>query len=112
MDWGAAAYRARRLIAARKRVVPEPRSLALIDFLAERGTVTAAELREHGPPDAAAILGHVTTAIHGRAHLPAANAWYRRDEAGTGYVIDPGFAVAWRGARACEGPTPAGHDPG
>jgi hypothetical protein len=34
-------------------------SLALIDFLAERGTVTAAELREHGPPDAAAILGHV-----------------------------------------------------
>ncbi|KMO30748.1 hypothetical protein VQ03_28185 [Methylobacterium tarhaniae] len=109
MDWAAAAYRARRQIGARKRTFPEDRSLALIDVFAERGTMTAAELRQHGPADVVAtILGHVTTAVHGKGHVPTRNGWYRRDETGTAYVIDAGFAVAWKGARACEGPPIAG----
>ncbi|TGD99015.1 hypothetical protein [Methylobacterium nonmethylotrophicum] len=107
MDWGAAAYRARRHIGARRRMVSDRECLALIDMFAERRTVTKAEMRQHGSDDfVATVLGHVTTAVHGKGHVPAINGWYRRDEAGTGYVIDPGFAVAWRAARACEGPLP------
>lgn len=109
MDWGAAAYRARRHIGARARTFPERDCLALIDAFAARGTVTAAEMQRHGSADfVATVLGHVTTAVHGRGRVPAVNGWYRRDEAGTGYVIDPGFAVAWAGARACEGPLSRG----
>ncbi|KMO11702.1 hypothetical protein [Methylobacterium platani] len=113
MDWGAAAYRARRQIAARARIVPEQDALALIDVFADRGSVTIAELRRHGPADVvAAVLGHVTTAVHGRGHVPVRNGWYRRDETGTGYVIDPGFAVAWRAARACDAPLSPGRGAG
>lgn len=105
MDWGAAAYRTRRLVAARARTIPEHRSLALIDFLAEHRAATAAELLQHGPPDAVtAILGLVTTAVHGRGHVPVVNGWYRREEGGTGYIVDPRFALAWRAARACDVP--------
>jgi hypothetical protein len=107
MDWGAAAYRARRLVGLRKRMVPEHLSLALIDAFAEHGTLSAAELRQHGSAETiAAILGLVTTSVHGRGHVPAINGWYRREENGTGYVIDPGFAVAWKAARACDVPLP------
>ena len=100
MDWGAAAYRARQHIGARKRTFPERECLALIDFFAEQQAVTAAEMQRHGSADfVATVLGHVTTAVHGKGHVPRVNGWYRRDEAGTGYVIDPGFAIAWRAAR-------------
>ncbi|MFH6781720.1 MULTISPECIES: hypothetical protein [Methylobacterium] len=105
MDWGAAAYRARRLVGVRKRMVPEHLSLALVDAFAERHTLTAAEMRQHGSAETVAtILRLVTTAVHGRGHVPAVNGWYRREENGTGYVIDPGFAIAWRAARACDVP--------
>ncbi|TNC14255.1 hypothetical protein FF100_08755 [Methylobacterium terricola] len=107
MDWGAAAYRTRRLVEARARMVPESLSLALIDFFAERQAVTAAEMQQYGPADAvAAILRLVTTAVHGRGHVPAINGWYRREEGGTGYVIEPGFAIAWKAARACDARLP------
>ncbi|MGX7706928.1 hypothetical protein [Methylobacterium sp. Gmos1] len=107
MDWAAAAYRARRLFAARGRIVSEERSLALVDAFAAHGTMDPAALREHGTADAvAAILGLVTTAIHGRGHVPAVNGWYRRE--GTAFVVHPGFAIAWAAARACEAPPDAG----
>ncbi len=106
MDWPAAAYRARRQVRARQRLVPEPTSLALIDAFAAQGTVTAAGLRAHAPAErVATILGLVTTAVHGTGHVPARNGWYRRDEAGA-FVIDPGFAVAWMAARSCDAPLP------
>lgn len=107
MDWAAAAYRARRLFAARRRMIPEDRSLALIDAFAAQGTLDPAGMLGHGPAEAvAAILGHVTTAVHGRGHVPAANGWYRRE--GSAFVIHPGFAIAWAAARACEAPPGAG----
>ena len=106
MDWPAAAYRARRLVRTRQRLVPEQTSLALIDAFAAQGTVTAAGLRAHAPAERVApILGLVTTAVHGTGHLPTTNGWYRRDADGA-FVIDPGFAVAWRAARACDAPLP------
>lgn len=106
MDWPAASYRARRLVRARHRLVPEPISLALIDAFAAQGAVTAAGLRDFAPAELVApILGFVTTAVHGTGHLPARNGWYRRDETGA-FVIDPGFAVAWTAARACDAPLP------
>jgi hypothetical protein len=107
MDWAAAAYRARRLFAARRWTVPEESSLALVDAFAAHGTMTASEMQRQGTADVVAtILGHVTTAVHGRGHVPALNGWYRRD--GTTYVIHPGFAIAWAAARACEAPPAAG----
>ncbi|MCF4124572.1 hypothetical protein [Methylobacterium sp. SyP6R] len=106
MDWAAASYRARRLVRARQRLVPERISLALIDAFAAQGTVTAAGMRALVPPErVATILGLVTTAVHGTGHVPAKSGWYRRDENGA-FVIDPGFAVAWLAARACDAPLP------
>ncbi|GJD64575.1 hypothetical protein [Methylobacterium frigidaeris] len=107
MDWAAAAYRARRQIGARARTFPQDRSLALIDAMAAHGTMTPARMQQHGTADVVAtVLGHVTTAIHGRGHVPAVNGWYRRDGADT--IIHPGFAIAWAAARACEAPPAAG----
>ncbi|AWB20183.1 hypothetical protein DA075_03900 [Methylobacterium currus] len=107
MDWAAAAYRARRQIRVRARVVPENRSLALIDAFAAQGTMSPAALRAHGPADGpATILSLVTIAVHGRGHLPAVNGWYRRE--GVDFVVHPGFAVAWAAARSCDAPLAAG----
>ncbi len=106
MDWPAASYRARRLVRMRHRLVPEHHSLALLDAFAARGRLTAAELREHAPSETvAAILGLVTTAVHGIGRVPARNGWYRRDDDGA-FVIDPGFAIAWTAARALDAPLP------
>ena len=106
MDWPAAAYRARRQIRARGRLVPERHALALIDAFAAQGTVTAAGLRDHAPAELIGpVLALVMTAIHGIGRVPAVNGWYRRDDDGA-FVIDPGFAVAWTAARACDAPLP------
>lgn len=99
MDWIAAADQARKHLGARKRTFTEAQSLALIDDFAERGTATAAEMQQHGSADmVGTILGHVTTSVHGGGSVPAAGGWYRKNAAGTVYVIDPGFAEAWKAA--------------
>ncbi|MCF4123825.1 hypothetical protein [Methylobacterium sp. SyP6R] len=97
MDWTAAANRARQHLGKRKRTFSETQSLELIDFFAEHGTVTSAQMQQHGSADfVGTILGHVTTAVHGGGRVPKAGGWYRTEAAGSIYVIDPGFAEAWK----------------
>lgn len=106
MNWADAAARARQHLGARKRKYPEAQCLALIDFFAEHGTVTKAQMLQHGPTDCIrTILSNVTTPIHGGGSVPLEGGWYRKNAAGTVYVIDPGFAEAWKASKACDAPS-------
>lgn len=106
MDWTAAAHRARHHLGARKRTFSEAQSLELIDFFAEHGTVTSAQMQQHGSADfVGTILGHVTTAVHGGGSVPKAGGWYRTEAAGSVYVIDPGFAEACKAGWVTAGPS-------
>ncbi|KQO53229.1 hypothetical protein [Methylobacterium sp. Leaf85] len=105
MDWNARVQAVLDHFGARKRKFTVDESLKLIDSFAQKGATTKAEMQSYGSPDfVATILGHVTTAVHGKGKVPREGGWYQHAYASEAYIIDPGFAEAWVAAipkRAC-----------
>lgn len=98
-DWNEGVQAVLDHFGARKRKFTVDESLKLIDFFAQKGTATEAEMRSYGSPDfVATILGHVTTAVHGKGKVPRGGGWYQHTSASEAYIIDPGFAEAWLAA--------------
>lgn len=82
-----------------KRVYPVGESLKLIDFFAQKGIATEAEMQRYGSVDfIRTTLGHVTTAVHGKGSVPLEGGWYHHDFPSATYTIAPGFAKAWLAA--------------
>jgi len=99
-DWGAEAQAAIDHIGAQQGAFSQDRALELIDFLADKGSASKAEMQAYGSHGfVGKVLSHVTTAVHGKGQVPAEGGWYRRAKRESPYVIDPAFAEAWINAR-------------
>ena len=98
IDWDDAVADAYSHLNERKRVFPLKTMLALIDDLCVRGTASQADLIEkHGSADfIATVIGHVTTAVHGKGPVPTQDGWYRRTTSPLTYDVHPSFAEAWK----------------
>ncbi|CAA2138773.1 hypothetical protein [Methylobacterium bullatum] len=99
MDWNAKVQATLDHFGSRKRVYPVNQSLKLIDFFAQKATATEEEMQSYGTAVfVGTILGHVTTAVHGKGSVPLEGGWYRHDFPSATYTIAPGFAKAWLAA--------------
>lgn len=85
----------------KKREFSLKNSLSLLDDLCLRGSASEDDLiQKHGHADfIRTILGHVTTAVHGKGSVPKQNGWYQTTASPHGYLVHPSFVEAWKRKR-------------
>ena len=100
VDWADAAADVYTYFNERSRTFDVKRMLSVVDDCALAGRISQTTLVEKfkSKDFIATVLGHVTTAIHGKGVVPTGG-WYFASGSPPLYTIDEGFAGAWKAKR-------------